>query len=60
MIGFAALSVDVGYVLMTKAQLQNAADSAAMAGVSGLTSRAYLEGLITPYEVVQLCRISRK
>lgn len=34
MIGFVALSVDYGYVAVTKAQLQNAADSAALAGAS--------------------------
>ena len=40
MFGFVALSVDVGYMTMTKSQLQNAADAAAMAGVRELPQGA--------------------
>ena len=36
--GFAALSIDVGYMLTAKNQLQNAVDAAALAGASGLTA----------------------
>jgi len=36
LIGMAALAIDVGYFYVVKSQLQNAADSAALAGVSGL------------------------
>jgi hypothetical protein len=38
MFAFVAFSVDVGYMTMTKAQLQNAADAAAMAGVRELSN----------------------
>jgi len=38
--GFVALSVDYGYVAATKAQLQNAADAAALAGASAYFSNA--------------------
>jgi Flp pilus assembly protein TadG len=40
LIGFVALSVDFGYVAATKAQLQNAADAAALAGASAYFSEA--------------------
>jgi Flp pilus assembly protein TadG len=36
LLGFAALAVDVAFVVMTKARMQNAADAAALAGASGL------------------------
>jgi Flp pilus assembly protein TadG len=36
LVGFAALSIDVGYFYVVKGQLQNAADAAALAGGSGL------------------------
>lgn len=40
MIGFVALSVDYGYVAVTKAQLQNAADAAALAGATAYFSNS--------------------
>lgn len=40
MIGFVALSVDYGYVALTKSQLQNAADAAALAGATAYFSNA--------------------
>lgn len=36
LVGLAALAVDIGYLYRTQAQLQNAADSAALAAASGL------------------------
>ena len=36
LLGFAALAMDVAFVVMTKARMQNAADAAALAGASGL------------------------
>lgn len=38
MMAFAAFSVDLGYIATMKSQLQNAADSAAMAAVAALTN----------------------
>lgn len=38
LLGFAALTVDVGYVYATKANLQNTADAAAMAGAQDLAT----------------------
>jgi Flp pilus assembly protein TadG len=35
-IGFAAWTIDVGYILTANTQLQNAVDAAALAGASGL------------------------
>ena len=37
LLGFAVLGVDLGYMAMSRSGLQNAADSAALAGASGLT-----------------------
>jgi Flp pilus assembly protein TadG len=42
MLSFVALSVDYGYLAATKAQLQNAADAAALAGASAYFSNAGL------------------
>jgi Flp pilus assembly protein TadG len=57
-LGFAAFSVDVGYIALTRAQLQVAADSAAMAAAQdlppGLTKGAYE----TPSEVATNGRAS--
>ncbi len=52
MIGFVALTVDYGYVAATKAQLQNAADSAALAGASAYFSNAGMR--MAPDELVPL------
>jgi Flp pilus assembly protein TadG len=43
LMGFAALSVDVGYLHVVKAQLQNAADAASLAGASAYYSDAGLK-----------------
>ena len=42
LLGFAALTIDVGAMYNTRTDLQNAADSAALAGASGLASDAML------------------
>ena len=39
-VGFAALTIDLGILYSTKADLQNAADAAALAGVSAYTTDA--------------------
>jgi Flp pilus assembly protein TadG len=44
LLGFAALSVDIGYMLVTRAELQNAADAAAFAGVSALADSTLVTG----------------
>ena len=44
---FAVLAVDMSMVMAAKGQLQNAADSAALAGASGLASAAGSTGLAT-------------
>src|SRR2546423_5414511 len=41
---FVALAVDLGYLAMVHAQLQNAADSASLAGVSQLLDKSVLTG----------------
>ena len=38
LIGFGALTIDVGAMTFQKSNLQNAADSAALAGVQNMTS----------------------
>jgi Flp pilus assembly protein TadG len=40
-IGFAALAIDIGYLMVTKNELQNAADSSALAGACNLSSNNY-------------------
>jgi hypothetical protein len=45
MISFVAISVDYGYVAVTKSQLQNAADAAALAGASAYYSNAGIKQL---------------
>ena len=42
--GFVALAVDLGYIAMVHAQLQNAADSASLAGASQLLDKSVLSG----------------
>ena len=37
-IGFAAWVIDIGFIMVTKNELQNAADAAALAGASALSS----------------------
>lgn len=44
LLGFAALAVDVGHLYMVRAQLQNAADAAALAGAGGYLTDARLAG----------------
>jgi hypothetical protein len=53
LIGFVALAVDGGYLKVVKAQIQNAADSAAMAGVSALIDPRGLVGSATPEDLAQ-------
>lgn len=43
LIGFAALTVDVGVIYGTRADLQNAADAAALAGASALTGDSMMQ-----------------
>ena len=40
LVGIAALSVDIGYIMVTRADLQNAADAAALAGAHYLSAEA--------------------
>lgn len=44
MLAFIALAVDLGYVMMVRSEMQNAADSAALAGASQLLDKRLLEG----------------
>lgn len=44
-VGMVAFSVDIGYIAVTRAELQNAADSAALAGAWKLFDRDELSGL---------------
>ncbi|HQH73940.1 MAG TPA: pilus assembly protein TadG-related protein, partial [bacterium] len=41
---FLALSVDIGWIMLTKSELQAAADSAALAGAAQLTDEDVLKG----------------
>lgn len=54
LLGFAALAVDVGYLFMVKSELQNAADSAALAGASALLDPGQLSGAISEAELIAL------
>jgi len=56
MIGFVALAIDLGHVRLVKAQLQNAADAAAMAGASALIDPAGVAGSTTPEQRASLCK----
>jgi len=58
MVGFMALCVDYGYVAATKAQLQNAADAAALAGASAYFSNAGMR--MAPAELVPLATARAK
>src|SRR5579871_5981243 len=44
LLGCVAFAVDLGYIIAARAQMQNAADSAALAGASQLLSSTLLEG----------------
>jgi hypothetical protein len=44
LVGFAALTIDVGRLELTKAELQNAADAAAMAGASAFADDSLRDG----------------
>lgn len=46
-LGFVALSVDLGYISLTKAQLQNAADAAALGGVQALSNKPGQSNVLT-------------
>lgn len=48
LLGFAALTIDLGTMFRARGDLQDAADSAAMAGVSAFTSDAMLRVRLTP------------
>jgi hypothetical protein len=56
LIGFAALAIDLGYLYVVRVQLQNAADAAAMAGVTSLAAPAVLEGTLNQEEVAYLAK----
>ena len=43
MFGFAALTIDIGYMYNVRTDLQNAADAAAMAGAAAYTSDAMVQ-----------------
>jgi Flp pilus assembly protein TadG len=48
LLGFAALAIDVGRALVVRNELQNAADAAALAGVSQLTGIVAAPGTVIP------------
>lgn len=48
LLGFAALAIDVGRALVVRNELQNAADAAALAGVSQLTGLVAASGTVAP------------
>jgi len=58
-IGFAALAIDIGYLMVTKNELQNAADSAALAGASNLSSNNYSSISTAANDVAMLNKVSR-
>lgn len=58
LLGFAALAVDVGYLQVVKAQLQNAADAASLAGASTYYSDAGIRQ--DPAELVEIVRSRAK
>ncbi len=53
LVGFAALTIDVGYMLLVRTQLQSAADAAALAGVS-----AYLDDVALAEDQSGLIRLA--
>ncbi len=54
LLGFAALAVDMGHVRVVNSELQNAADAAAMAGVSALLNPAELTGGLTQADLANI------
>ncbi|HEX4591083.1 MAG TPA: pilus assembly protein TadG-related protein, partial [Gemmataceae bacterium] len=54
-LGMVAFGVDLGYIAVTQKEMQNAADSAAMAGTSQLHDRNALKG--TPNQAVMVANI---
>ncbi len=44
LLGFVALAVDLGYIMVVRAELQNAADAASLAGTSQLLDKELLKG----------------
>jgi len=52
MIGFAALAIDIGHMYLVKVQMQSAADSGAMAGVSALAGSAVT---LTDEQISEMC-----
>jgi len=57
-VGFTALAVDMGYLYLVKAQLQNGADAAVLAGASALLNPDQLSGTVSDQDIAQAC-ISR-
>jgi len=53
---FLALSVDIGWIMLTKSELQAAADSAALAGAAQLTDEDILTGTPNQNDDVSLAR----
>ena len=49
LIGFGALTIDVGAMTFQKSNLQNAADSAALAGVQNMTSVSDVKKAVIDY-----------
>lgn len=49
LVGFAALTIDVGYFYVVKSQLQNAADAAALAGAAKLNGRGPFDNYTARY-----------
>jgi hypothetical protein len=57
LLAFAAFAVDVGYILLCRAQLQNSADAAAMAGAWALLNEDRLEGDVAMWTVEANARV---
>src|SRR5512139_2755407 len=53
LIGFAALAVDVGYIMVTRNELQNIADAAALAGARWLGNE--YQGMTYEHQMAYVC-----
>jgi Flp pilus assembly protein TadG len=60
LLGFAALAVDLGHVRVVNSELQNAADAAAMAGVSALLNPGELTGEFTQADLARFAIVRAK
>src|SRR2546430_5154576 len=56
LVGMVAFSVDMGYVVLVRQELQNAADAAAMAGAAKLLDPSELQGTPNRYQAMANAR----